>query len=188
MQKERARQSLKWLLLRLRPLFRFIRGFRGSPNAIAGGFSLGLFLALTPTVGIQIVIAVFLATVLKLSRPASLVGVMVTNPLTVPPIFTFNYWVGSLFLDGPTVAEVYKHFIVIAAQMARLNVWEVTEQIQAFAATGRDMLIPLTLGSFIVASFAGAISYIILLRFLWFITLHRDRKKRIKEEKEKNQQ
>lgn len=183
MPKERAKQSLKWLLLRLRPLLRLLKGFRGSPHAIAGGFSLGLFLALTPTVGIQIILAVFLATLLKVSRPASLIAVMVTNPVTVPPVFTFNYWVGSFFLAGPSVKEVYQHFLRIAAEIAKLNFWEVGELIKAFSTTGREMLLPLIIGSLLVATLAGLISYVILMRILWFLKLHSERKRMIKEKR-----
>jgi len=183
MPKEKAKQSLKWVLLRLRPLLRLLKGFRGSPHAMAGGFSLGVFIALTPTVGVQLLIAVFLATVLKVSRPASLVGVMITNPVTVPPIFTFNYWLGSLFLGGPSVKEVYQHFIKIAAEMARLNIWEVTDLIKAFAKTGVDMLYPLILGSMLVATIAAGVSYVVLVRFLWFLKLHRERKRSLLEKR-----
>lgn len=184
MPKERATRSLKWILLRIRPLLRLLRGFRGSPQAIAGGFSLGLFLALTPTIGVQIILAVFLATFLKVSRPAALISVMITNPVTVPPIFTFNYWVGSFFFDGPSVGEVYRHFIKIAAEMAKLNIWEVGAQLKAFAATGQDMLIPLVFGSMVVATFFGILSYTLLARFLWLLKLHRERKKTLKEQRQ----
>jgi uncharacterized protein len=171
--------SLKSALIRIRPLLRLLQKFRGSPQAIAGGFSLGLFLALTPTVGIQLVIAVFLATLFKLSRPAALVAVMVTNPLTVPPIFTFNYWVGSLFFEGPSVAQVYGHLMGIAAEMAKMNIWQVGDQIKAFADIGQEMLIPLFFGSFLVALMSGILSYILLVRFLWFLKLHKERKRNL---------
>lgn len=184
MPKERAKRSLKWILLRLRPILRLIKGFRGSPQAIAGGFSLGIFLALTPTIGVQIILAVFLATFLKVSRPAALISVMITNPVTVPPIFTFNYWVGSFFFDGPSVGEVYRHFIKIAAEMAKLNVWEVGAQLKAFAATGQDMLIPLLWGSILVATLFGVLSYVLLARFLWFLKLHREHKKTLREQRQ----
>lgn len=186
MPKEKTRQSLKWILFRIRPLLRVVRGFRGSPEAIAGGFSLGLFLALTPTVGIQILIAVFLATILKLSRPAALIAVMVTNPVTVPPIFTFNYWVGSFFFDGPSVTQVYRHFIQIGAEMAKLNFWEVGALVKAFAATGKDMLLPLVWGSTLVATAAGLASYVILARLLWFLRLRKERKIRLLQQRQNN--
>ncbi|MDJ0624143.1 MAG: DUF2062 domain-containing protein [Desulfocapsaceae bacterium] len=177
---QKASRSLKWLFLRLRPLLRILKGFRGTPEAIAGGFSLGLFLALTPTVGVQIIIAIFLATFFKLSRPAALLSVMVTNPLTVPPIFTFNYWVGKFFFDGPQVREVYGQLLGIAKEMAKLDIWEVGAQIRAFAEIGRDMFIPLTVGSLIVATVAATFSYVLLVRFFWFLKLRQERKRRLK--------
>lgn len=178
---QKAGGSLKWLLLRLRPLLRMLKRLRGTPEAIAGGFSLGLFLALTPTVGVQIIVAVFLATFFKLSRPAALLSVMITNPLTVPPIFTFNYWVGKLFFDGPQVREVYGLLLNITKEMAKMNFWEVGAQIRAFAEIGRDMFIPLVVGSLIVASVAAIFSYVLLVRFFWSWKLHRERKKKLKE-------
>ncbi len=177
---QKASRSLKWLFLRLSPLLRILKGFRGTPEAIAGGFSLGLFLALTPTVGVQIIIAIFLATFFKLSRPAALLSVMVTNPLTVPPIFTFNYWVGKFFFDGPQVREVYGQLLGIAKEMAKLDIWEVGAQIRAFAEIGRDMFIPLTVGSLIVATVAATFSYVLLVRFFWFLKLRQERKRRLK--------
>jgi uncharacterized protein (DUF2062 family) len=176
---KKATVTLKSALLRLRPLIRLLQKFRGSPHAVAGGFSLGLFLALTPTVGVQLLVAVFLATFFKLSRPAALLAVMITNPLTVPPIFTFNYWVGRLFFEGPSVREVYGHLLGIAAEMAKMNIWQVGDQIKAFAGIGQDMLIPLFFGSFLVALLAGAISYVFLVRFFWFLKLHKERKRNI---------
>ena len=180
---KKATLSIKSALLRLRPLLRLLQRFRGSPQAIAGGFSLGLFLAFTPTVGVQLIIAVFLATIFKLSRPAAMLAVMVTNPLTIPPLFTFNYWVGKLFFEGPSVREVYGHLLGIAAEMAKMNIWQVGDQIKAFAGIGQDMLIPLIFGSFLVACLVGALSYIFLVRFLWFLKLHKERKRNIGRKK-----
>lgn len=185
MSTEKSRKSLKGFLLRARPVLRFIKGFRGSPHAIAGGFSLGIFIALTPTIGLQLVIAVFLATLLKVSRPAALLSVMVTNPLTIPPIFTFNYWVGKFFFDGPSIRTVYYHFIQIAAEMAKLNAFELLVRIKSFAETSQDMLIPLIAGCMLVATLAGIVSYIVLVRFLWFLVLRQDRKTMLREQRKK---
>lgn len=173
---EKAKLPFTWILLRLRPLLRGVKKLRGTPRAIAGGFSVGLFLALTPTIGVQLIIAVFLATFLKLSRPATLVSVMVTNPVTIPPVFTFNYWVGKVFFDGPSVREVYGHLMGITSEIARMNFWQVGEQVITFAEIGRDMLIPLFFGSFIVASAAALLSYALISRGLNFLLRHKKRK------------
>ncbi len=177
MSNEPSQPSAKWIFLKLRPVLRLLNRFRGSAEDIAGGFSLGLFIAFTPTIGVQILIAVFLATFFKISRPAAIIGAMVTNPVTIPPLFTLNYFVGNIFLDGPTVSEVYKHFLNIASQMAKLNIWQVGEQIKAFSETGQEMLFPLLLGSVIVGVVAALLSYYILVRVLRFLISHRQRRK-----------
>jgi len=94
----------------------------------------------------------------------------------VPPIFTFNYWVGSLFFDGPSVREVYGYFIRITGQMARLDFWEVGAQLKVFVQASREMLLPLIFGSLVVASISALLSYILLVRFLWFLKLRKERK------------
>lgn len=175
MPENKGKTSLTWVLLKARPLLRYAKGFRGTPEAIAGGLSLGLFLALTPSLGFQLIIAVFLATIMKISRPAALVGVMVTNPVTVPPIFTFNYWVGSLIFPGPSVTDVYGRMIALAKEMAAFNVWEVGAQARLFLETGRDMLLPLVAGSMLVAVIVGVVSYFVVVKFLRLLFRHRRR-------------
>ena len=77
---------------------RFIR-IRGTPKEIALGFSLGLFVALSPTLGLQIVGAVFLASIFKWNKYAAAIGVWITNPLTAPFIYGATYLVGAKLLN-----------------------------------------------------------------------------------------
>jgi len=53
----------------------------------------------------------------------------------------------------------------------------VGEQVMAFAEIGRDMLIPLFFGSFVVASVAAVLSYALLFRVFSFLLTHKKRKK-----------
>ena len=50
--------------------------------------------------------------------------------------------------------------------------------------TGKDMLLPLLWGSMMVATISGILSYALLARFLWFLKIHRDRKKTLKEQRQ----
>ena len=82
----------------LRRLYdRFVR-IRGQPREIALGFALGVFVALTPTMGIQMPIAVFGAAILKWSKISAAFGVWITNPLTAPFIYAATYFVGANIL------------------------------------------------------------------------------------------
>ena len=57
-----------------------------TPHAIALGSAIGLFLAMTPTVGVQVILAVAICTVVRANRIAAVVLVFVSNPLTMLPI------------------------------------------------------------------------------------------------------
>ena len=63
--------------LRLRPILRWVIKLRSSPKAIAGGLGLGTFIAFTPTMGVQLILAVVVATFLNLNRPAAMIPVWI---------------------------------------------------------------------------------------------------------------
>jgi len=180
MKKEKVKLPLTWVFLRMRPVFRWTIRLRGSPQAIAGGFSLGLFIAFTPTIGAQILLAFFLATVLNLNRPAAVLAVWITNPVTIPAIFSLNYWMGSLFWEGPSVPVVSRRLFELASQLATLDLWAITDQLSAVAELGVDIIVPLILGSIIAGTLSAILSYVILLRLLTFLFAHRARRKKQK--------
>ncbi len=76
---------------------RFIR-IRGTPREIALGFAMGIFISLTPTMGIQIWTALFLAALFKLNKIAAVAGVWITNPLTAPALYGMTYLTGAKIL------------------------------------------------------------------------------------------
>lgn len=76
---------------------RFLK-IRGRPRDIALGFALGIFIGMTPTMGIQMPIAVFFAAMLKWSKISAAFGVWITNPFTSPFIYGFTYIVGAKVL------------------------------------------------------------------------------------------
>lgn len=79
---------------------RWLLRHQGSPHDVALGFAVGLFVALTPTCGIQTILAAMAAHALRANRAIPLALAWLTNPLTVVPIYYFEYRVGLLFLPG----------------------------------------------------------------------------------------
>jgi hypothetical protein len=71
-----------------------------SPERIALGAALGVFVALTPTPGMQTLLAVALAALLGGNKAAAVPPVWITNPLTGVPIYWFNYKFGAFLLGG----------------------------------------------------------------------------------------
>ncbi|CAG35351.1 DUF2062 domain-containing protein [Desulfotalea psychrophila] len=168
--------SLRFLL-RMRPILRWLTKLRSSPRAIAGGFALGTFIAFTPTLGVQIILAIFFATLFNCNRAAAIIPVWLTNPVTVAPIFSFNYYIGQHIWGGPPVSEVYELFLGIGSTMAQLDFWGSTLLLQEVIQLGPHLVIPLCLGSFIVGSILTILVYIPMLRILTFLARRKREKK-----------
>ncbi len=128
-------------------VLRFIR-LRNSPDEIAKGFALGVFVGLTPTMGVQIPIAIFLAFLLKENKLAAALGVWVTNPLTAPFIYALEYEMGRMLLGMERARLPEELSFGIVRDL------------------GWGVLLPLTVGSLILGTICAAISYALALRFL----------------------
>ena len=82
----------------LKPLYRVYERFlkiRGHPREIGLGFALGLFIGMTPVMGLHLIIAVPLAALLKWNKISAGIGVWITNPLTAPFIYGMTYLTGA---------------------------------------------------------------------------------------------
>lgn len=64
---------------------------------VTRAFALGLFLAFLP-LPIHMLLAVILTLLLRLNVPAAIMGTLLTNPLTIVPLYVFAYWVGCTLL------------------------------------------------------------------------------------------
>jgi len=71
-------------------------------NAIAGGLSLGLFVAFMPTLGFQMLLATVGAILFKVNLPIALAACWVTNPLTAMPIYMAAWRLGKYILEDFT--------------------------------------------------------------------------------------
>ncbi|NOQ35239.1 MAG: DUF2062 domain-containing protein [Methylococcaceae bacterium] len=69
-------------------------------RSVATAFAIGLFCAWIPTPG-QMAIAAAGAFYFRGNLPISVALVWITNPLTMPPMFYFAYFIGLIFLAQP---------------------------------------------------------------------------------------
>lgn len=170
-------QKRKRYVIPFRSVIKWLVRLRRSPRAIAGGFALGTFVAFTPTIGIQFAIAIFLATLFNVNRPASLVTIWITNVATAAPIYTLNYWVGSLIWSGPSVSSVYQTFVELTARLMHMDLWRVIDQFKTVMSLSRDIIIPLVIGSLLVGCVAAFLVYAASLALLRFLVVRRHRKR-----------
>jgi len=84
----------------LKEWFVRLAGQKGCPREIALGFALGIFIGMTPFFLCHTVTAVLLAAAFGWNRVSAALGVLITNPLTLPFFYGLTYHVG-LWLTGP---------------------------------------------------------------------------------------
>jgi hypothetical protein len=133
-------------------------------RTVSGGVGLGLFSAFVP-VPLQMVVAAVIAVATRVNLPITVAMVLVTNPLTVPPLFWIAYEVGAVMLQRPPLGldgiPGLTWFLDAIGQ-----IWQ-----------------PLLLGLFMIGLAAGAIGYVGV-RVLWRMEVARRWAKRRRERAE----
>jgi uncharacterized protein (DUF2062 family) len=87
----------RWMTPIRKAYHRFLK-IRGNPREIALGLALGLFVGMTPFMGLHTAIAVPLAALCKWNKFSAALAVWVSNPLTAPFVYGLTYIVGAKVL------------------------------------------------------------------------------------------
>jgi len=114
--------------------------WRFRPQLLAKGAALGLFIACTPTLGIQMFISAAMAILLRVNLPISLAATWITNVATAPFFYYFCYRVGLFLLGGNIPASEVAPF---------LGKWKIFAKIAY----------PLWVGSLIVGTVIALVGY-----------------------------
>jgi hypothetical protein len=150
----KARKSRKYSSNRLLRFLRYwyirLMRLQGHPREIARGFASGFF----PWIGLQIIIAIFLATLFRANKIAAAAGTYISNPVTDLPIFLFNYRLGEFILG----------------QSGRSNVGDIFQTNQSFteklASSGGQFLLTLFFGCLLSATVFATITYFVSYRLV----------------------
>ncbi|MEO8354039.1 MAG: DUF2062 domain-containing protein [Chthoniobacteraceae bacterium] len=108
-------------------------------HSVAGGLAVGLFIAFTPTMGVQIVLSALAAYFLRVNIPIAAACAFVTNPVTAPIIYPLQLKLGVWLVGVPTPDELANYSITM----------------RGFARYGR----PLGAGGLFVGAVAGLIGW-----------------------------
>ncbi len=125
-----------WRLIRL----------RSTPDQMARGLAVGVFAGMFPIVGLQMVVAIGLAMLVRGNKWLAAVGTWFSNPLTDIPILLFNLHIGRWVLRYHYVAKIAIH-----SQQDLVNL-------------GKDVLIVLLTGCFVVGIVSASLTYLISYR------------------------
>jgi uncharacterized protein (TIGR03546 family) len=74
----------------------------GSPGQISAGLAAGIFIGCTPFYGLQTFIALAIAFVFRLNKPACIAGLWIHNPITMVPIMVISCKLGCMLLGLPS--------------------------------------------------------------------------------------
>ena len=85
-----------------RAAFRRLLAIDDQPERTALAFSIGVFIAFTPFLGLHTILATLIAFIFRFNKVAIYTGTFLNNPpLTLVPIIIASYAVGALFLGRP---------------------------------------------------------------------------------------
>jgi len=136
-----------------------------TPHRIAFGCAIGVFVALTPTIPFQMLLAVLICWLLGANKIVGVPAVWITNPLTIVPIYLPQYILGCWMLGIP-VGEVDFH--VLTKEYESISVlatvaWNLM----------KDIFWPLWFGSLFVATGFGLLTYYLTWQVVVRYRLHR---------------
>jgi uncharacterized protein len=115
-----------------------------NPHRIAFAFSLGVFIAFSPFIGLHLISAIFLAWVLRLNTVAVLLGTLLNNPWTFAPIFGASLWVGI---------KIYgRHVVLAPIHWQELTMINVIPKLEPY-------LVPFMLGATLLGVIACVVTY-----------------------------
>lgn len=88
-----------------RRVFEPILGLSDSPHRIALGVALGVFIAFTPTFGLQILLYLAIASAIGANRMSGIGPLFISNPITLVPLYYGAWRLGALVL-GESIAAL----------------------------------------------------------------------------------
>ena len=127
-------------------------------HSVARAFLVGVWFSFIP-MPFQMLGAALCAIWLNANLPLSVALVWISNPLTMPPIFYFNYRLGVWILDRP----------LLAFEFEASREWLGSRLV--------DIGIPLYLGSLLTATVIACLAYLVI-QFIWRRKIRTDWRKR----------
>jgi len=134
----------------------FIKLFKinDTPHKIALGFGIGVFLGIIPGTGP--LVALIIASFLRINRAAAILGSLLTNTWTTLLTTILSIKIGSTIL-GLNWQEVYKSWLNLLKDFQWGNLFKLSIL---------KIILPILIGYFMIALFLGLLVYLIFLLIL----------------------
>ncbi|MFP4053416.1 MAG: DUF2062 domain-containing protein [Phycisphaerae bacterium] len=167
---------LVWMLLRkIRRLIIYrVLHVDDTPHRIALSLAVAIFVAWTPTIGLQMILTVAISALLGANKFVGVPFVWISNPFTMVPIYLPNYLLGSWLLGRRyTTAEFFE--AVRDASAYQGGWWD---RVATWWPAIWPVFPPLLLGSLIVAAVLGTLTYFLS---KWGIVVYRRKRDEVME-------
>ncbi len=106
---------------------------------------MGVFIGMSPLLGLHTVLGLIVSSVFRLNRVVTIIGVYITNPWTIIPIYTFSTWAGMKLLGvSGIVTNIQWEYISIANVVLQL----------------KELLIPFIVGTFFIGTISCILGYL----------------------------
>jgi uncharacterized protein len=142
-----------------------------SPHKLALGLAIGVFVATTPLLGLQLLLATGIAWIMRGSIPAAIVGTFWANPLTSPPVWLASYGVGAWLLgadplvQGRGVPDVLAHLVSDVGRLTlKFNRDALTTLYGTLLPIVQPILQPVLIGSLPIGLILATIVYAVMHR------------------------
>lgn len=130
---------------------KIILSLRDRPHHIAISFGIGVFIGMTPLLGIHTILGLAVSSIFRLNRLVTLMGVFITNPWTIVPIYTFGTWIGIKLLGN--------NESIGAIEWKSLNLLTIVSDL-------KELLPPFVAGTFFIGALSSLVSYTSILLLL----------------------
>lgn len=134
----------------LRGKLKLLFSIKDTPHRLSLAFAVGVFVGMSPLLGLHTVLGIVAAWLLGLKKIPTLIGVYVTNPWTIIPIYTFSTWVGAKCLGiNNILPEIDWRHLTLMMLFNELS----------------PLLKPFVLGSVIIGALSSLAGYFIIYHF-----------------------
>lgn len=135
------------LLERFRVTLSQILRVDDTPRRLALTFSIGVFLGISPFIGLHTILALAVAWIFRLNKVVILSGAFINNPWSIIPIYTFSTWMGTVLLGTDLgITDVDWHNLTLGTFISDLG----------------QLIIPFIVGTTVMGICFAIVSYIVV--------------------------
>ncbi|HEX7177811.1 MAG TPA: DUF2062 domain-containing protein [Pyrinomonadaceae bacterium] len=152
-----------------RGAFRRLLALDDPPERTALAFSIGIFIAFSPFLGLHTLMATVVAFAFRFNKVAIYTGTFVNNPfLTLVPIIVVSYAVGALLTGRPLALPPEGMELLSDPHLFNRDYW------RRLGAHAWDLVLPFSVGAMALSVVCSLAAYPVTLRLL---RAHRNRRK-----------